>query len=131
MKFKSFTSIAVAAVMLVAFSLGLGSAAAADAQASLAGVPVKSYHFKAMGSAMECQTCHGVAVPTERPDGQACLACHGPMSQIKTQPNADDKYPHQSHHYGDLLSCVACHAEHKPSKDLCSNCHKVKFKNLK
>lgn len=33
----------------------------------------------------------------------ACAACHGTMDKIPTKPNAFDKVPHASAHYGNTL----------------------------
>ncbi len=122
----------VAGLMALAFCIGATTAMAAPGAAALSGVPIKEHHFKAMGDSLECKTCHLVAMPTARPaDDKACISCHGPMGDIKTKKNAYDKYPHQSHHYEDLLQCSACHSEHKPSRALCNDCHKVEFPNLK
>lgn len=49
--------------------------------ATLAGVPMKDHHAKLMQT---CETCHGTATPTERPDGKACIGCHGTMDKIPT-----------------------------------------------
>ena len=58
--------------------------------ATLAGVPMKDHHAKLMQT---CETCHGTATPTERPDGKACIGCHGTMDKIPTKPNRFDKFP--------------------------------------
>lgn len=98
--------------------------------ASINGVPMKDYHVKAFGNSMQCKMCHNTEVPTARPDDKNCIACHGPMSKIETPKNNFDKKPHQSAHFQDTLECTACHAEHKPSKDLCSTCHKVEWQSF-
>lgn len=95
------------------------------------GVPMKAHHFKVMGEKETCKTCHETEVPTERPNDKTCIACHGTMDKIPTKANKFDKFPHDSDHYGNTLECTACHAEHKPSRDICSNCHIVDFPNLK
>lgn len=116
------------AMMTAAF---LMTAATAQA-ASLAGVPMSEHHFKVMGGdKASCATCHGVNLPTSRPDGKACVSCHGTMDKIPTKPNKFDKFPHASAHYGDTLECTACHAEHKPSKAVCNDCHNVQWTNFK
>lgn len=98
---------------------------------TLSGVPIKAYHFNAMGDDVTCKTCHETAVPVERPNQDTCIGCHGTMDEIPTKENKFDKFPHDSDHYGNTLECTACHAEHKPSRALCNNCHIVDFPNLK
>ncbi|MCL1051310.1 cytochrome c3 family protein [Shewanella abyssi] len=80
---------------------------------------------------MTCKTCHTTKGKFQRPSDTACKDCHGGMSDIPTEPNRFDKNPHASHHYEDLLECTVCHSEHSPSKEVCSRCHIVEFKNLK
>lgn len=107
------------------------SLSAYSEESKLSGVPIKAHHFEVMGKIGSCETCHGTAVPTERPNAETCIICHGSMDQIPTKANQWDKFPHSSAHYGDTLECTACHAEHKPSRAVCSNCHIVDFPNLK
>lgn len=120
MKIHAFVAAALSSVAIAVF-----------AAAPSAGVPIKPHHANAMGSSLECKTCHEVAVPTQAPTDKACIACHGPIGSIPTKENADHKYPHQSPHYGDLVSCTSCHAEHRPSKAICTDCHIARFPNLK
>lgn len=96
--------------------------------ATLAGVPMKDHHAKLTQT---CETCHGTATPSERPDGKACIGCHGTMDKIPTKPNRFDKFPHASAHYGNTLDCTTCHAEHKASRALCNDCHVVEWTNFK
>lgn len=112
---------------LIAFSIVCSSAGAAE----LAGVPMKDHHLNAMGDMLTCETCHGVKTPVTRPDDKTCIACHGTMDKIPTKPNKFDKFPHNSDHYKATLECTACHAEHKPSRAICNDCHVVEFPNLK
>lgn len=111
-------------VMGVCAAFALTSAHAA----TLADVPMKDHHAKLMQT---CETCHGTATPTERPDGKACIGCHGTMDKIPTKPNRFDKFPHASAHYGNTLDCTTCHAEHKASRALCNDCHVVEWTNFK
>lgn len=108
----------------LALSLVIGSAQAA----TLAGVPMKDHHAALM---KDCSTCHGTAIPQSRPDDKTCIGCHGTMDKIPTKPNKYEKFPHASAHYGNVLDCTTCHAEHKPSRALCNDCHVVEFPNLK
>lgn len=92
---------------------------------------IKPHHVEALGGDMNCRTCHTTKGKFQRPDTQACIDCHGEMSEIPTKPNRWDKKPHSSHHYEDLLECTVCHSEHKASKAICNDCHVVEFSNLK
>lgn len=112
--------------------LTLGMAAtcsvlAADIQES----PVPGHHAKVFGGNFKCSVCHETELPVERPSSKACIGCHGTMDKIATPPNQFDKFPHASPHYGDSLECTVCHAEHKPSRALCNDCHVVKWNNLR
>ena len=74
------------------------SAFAADAP-TLAGMPMKH----SMAAQMQCSTCHDNTTEFTKPSTQKCESCHGPMAQIKTKANPQDKYPHQSAHYGNTV----------------------------
>ena len=113
-----------AAVIATALCLAAGQAAAG----SLAGVPLKDAHLKAMGQAAACSVCHGAALPKTRPSDKACIGCHGTMDKIPTPDNKWDKKPQDSPHYGDTLECTECHAEHKAGKALCNACHVAEWK---
>lgn len=102
------------------------SAFAADAP-TLAGMPMKH----SMAAQMQCSTCHDNTTEFTKPSTQKCESCHGPMAQIKTKANPQDKYPHQSAHYGNTVDCGVCHSEHKASQDLCSNCHQTQWTNFR
>ena len=77
------------------------SAFAADAPV-LAGMPMKH----SMAAQMQCSTCHDNTTEFTKPSTQKCESCHEPMAQIKTKANPQDKYPHQSAHYGNTVDCV-------------------------
>lgn len=97
---------------------------------SLFAQTLKPHHADAFGG-QDCQTCHVDQKAFTAPDQETCIVCHGEMSEIKTELNKDNKYPHQSPHYGDLVSCSSCHSEHGESKAICNDCHIVNFPNLK
>ncbi len=59
-----------------------------------------------MAAQMQCSTCHDNTTEFTKPSTQKCESCHGPMAQIKTKANPQDKYPHQSAHYGNTVDCV-------------------------
>lgn len=112
-------------LLVLAILMSMGTSAA-FAQ-SLAGMPMKHK----MAGQMECSTCHGTQTPFAKPASEQCIACHGPMANIKTKENPQGKNPHQSAHYADTVECSVCHSEHQQSKDLCSNCHKVQWQNFR
>ncbi len=118
-------SLIIGTLMALAGSFSVANAA------GLGGVPIKDHHMKALGSFLTCETCHGVALPTERPSDKSCKGCHGTMDKIQTKPNKFNKFPHASQHYGNTLDCTTCHSEHKKSRSLCNDCHVVDFPNLK
>ena len=60
----------------------------AASAAEVAGVPMKDYHVKAFGGAVQCAVCHETNVPKSRPNDKTCRMCHGPMEKIKTPDNA-------------------------------------------
>lgn len=109
----------------------LTSSLVAGAWAASPAVPMKDYHQRAFNGQMQCVLCHKTEMPTAPASDEGCRTCHGTMDKIATPDNAFDKKPHASAHFGDTLECTACHAEHKPSRDLCSTCHKVQWKNFK
>ena len=84
-----------------------------------------------LGDKATCAVCHGPGTPESRPSDTACIGCRGAMDKIPTKPNRFDKFPHASAHYGNTLECTTCHAEHKPSKALCNDCHNVEWTNFK
>lgn len=68
------------------------------------------------------------------PDNKACLACHGSykaLAELTKPADPHEPNPHASHHYGENIACTACHAEHKPSKVLCNDCHAFPFKAMR
>ena len=56
--------------------------------AEVAGVPMKDYHVKAFGGAVQCAVCHETNLPKSRPNDKTCRMCHGPMEKIKTPDNS-------------------------------------------
>lgn len=76
---------------------------------------------------LDCSVCHTTAGKTfETPESKTCIGCHGGMDAIKLKSNAFKKDAHHSPHYADWLECTQCHAEHKPAKSLCQDCHVMK-----
>ncbi len=115
---------ALGCILSAAFACGILAAA------QVGGVPMSEHHAKAFGANLQCSMCHGTALPVEPPSDKACIACHGTMDKIATKPNKFDKFPHASAHYGNTLECTTCHAEHKPSRAICNDCHVVEWQNF-
>ena len=76
-------------------------------QLGLCRPPMSEKHMKAFGGEAACAACQGSALPTSRSSDKACIGCHGTMDKIPTKPNAFDKFPHASAHYGNTLECTA------------------------
>lgn len=93
-------------------------------------------HHKALGDCALCHTQENAVAGNAFvvPDNKACLACHGSWQDLaeKTKPtDPHEPNPHKSHHYGENMSCTACHAEHKESRVICNDCHAFPFKPMK
>ena len=117
-----------AAAMLAA-ALGLSTTANA-------GPAELKPHHKALGDCALCHTQENAVAGNAFvvPDNKACLACHGSWQDLaeKTKPaDPHEPNPHKSHHYGENMSCTACHAEHKESRVICNACHAFPFKPMK
>ena len=55
-----------------------------------------------------------------------CLECHGTKKKLAERLGFIDSIkanPHNSIHDGTRLACDECHNEHKPSTNMCSECH--------
>ena len=106
------------------------AALAFTTSAASAGQQVKPYH-KAL--ATNCAACHTqenavAGNPFVIPDDKACISCHGSYADLaKKTAKLEEPNPHKSHHYGEGISCTACHAEHKPSTVYCNQCHDFKY----
>ncbi|GLS82052.1 cytochrome c3 family protein [Paraferrimonas haliotis] len=79
-----------------------------------------------------CNSCHQGS-GLKNANDEACVACHGDINSIETDasklpiPEAD---PHQSLHYNDGASCLACHAEHQKKQPACTECHRSWFEKM-
>lgn len=115
-------------VLTVFATLALGASVA-----QAASLEVKPHH---QWMSKDCATCHtkenavaGNAFVV--PDDKTCMGCHGSYAELaKKTENLGEPNPHASHHYGEGLSCTACHKEHQPAKVYCNECHEFKY-NLK
>ncbi|WP_443743329.1 cytochrome c3 family protein [Sutterella sp.] len=99
------------------------------ASASAAAPTLKPHHQ----SIKDCAVCHTAenAVAGNAfvvPSDKACMSCHGSYKDLaKKTANLGEPNPHASHHYGEGISCTACHKEHQPSKVYCNECHNFKY----
>ncbi|AJC86436.1 flavocytochrome c, heme subunit [Campylobacter sp. RM16704] len=75
---------------------------------------------------ISCKDCHG-AIPKEKfkpVQTQTCLNCHKSKEFLAQRLDfLDKKNPHNSIHDGLNLNCYSCHNEHKPSYNMCEDCH--------
>ncbi|MBV7438373.1 Cytochrome c3 [Aeromonas encheleia] len=75
-----------------------------------------------------CENCHQGKDPKQyqRLKTEDCLACHGSAQKVANRTrfmDANHTNPHNSLHDKLDLDCYECHAEHKPSQNLCQTCH--------
>lgn len=76
-----------------------------------------------------CNACH-TGNPKESVTDASCVQCHGAAASIEIDkrklplPEAD---PHKSIHYGQGVSCLACHSEHAKKAPVCTDCHRSWF----
>ncbi|MGL6124412.1 MAG: cytochrome c3 family protein [Shewanella sp.] len=77
-----------------------------------------------------CKGCHQGSGKQNATDA-ACVECHGDISSIildvKKLP-IPEASPHQSLHYNEGASCLACHSEHQKKAPVCAECHRTWFK---
>lgn len=96
---------------------------------SVLAMPVGASEFLADRHAargVDCATCHGVKTPTKAADTAQCLACHGDYAKLKALTQDVTPNPHYTH----MLDqpCIECHQGHKPSVNMCNDCHKFDLK---
>lgn len=87
---------------------------------------IKPYH-KALS--LKCEHCHETSEPKagERLGDKVCLDCHKSKEFLATRLEyLGKKNPHNSIHDGTNLSCYVCHSSHKPSQNMCKDCHNTK-----
>lgn len=103
-------------------------------------MPLKSYHkemFTNDDGSVECSACHGDTKRYSFPDEAKCISCHGDKASLAEEtarPGHGAEFepnPHDSLHYGQDLSCVYCHSEHKKPKVYCNQCHEFKYPDMK
>ena len=121
MKMKNVL-LASALTILAVFSSGTALAAAQT-------MPMGKHH-----AGMKCETCHTKANALKGnqfvvPDDKTCEGCHGSYASLREKTKGgSEPNPHHSAHFGDTLSCTACHKQHSEPKSYCNNCHDFKHK---
>lgn len=87
---------------------------------------IKDYHTKI---AIGCVNCHEGTDKTKYkavPES-TCLSCHISKEKVADRlAFLGGKNPHSSVHDGPNLSCHECHNSHKPSYNMCKDCHNTK-----
>ena len=74
---------------------------------------------------VKCAQCHLEKVPSEAPNMETCLQCHGGSYEELGMASAEKKpNPHYTH-VGDK-ECAVCHKGHKAPEFFCNDCHKFK-----
>lgn len=99
--------------------------AATTPAAPAASHSLKPHHGK-LG--FTCENCHQGGDPKQyqRLKTEDCLSCHGSAQKVANRTQFMDvnhTNPHNSLHDKLDLDCYECHAEHKPSQNLCQTCH--------
>lgn len=89
--------------------------------------PMKSHHDSLSLECIHCHTGQGDD-PKEfqTPGDEGCLSCHKNKEFLANRlVFMDDLHvnPHNSIHDGPNLFCDECHNEHKPSINMCAECH--------
>ncbi|RXJ70266.1 cytochrome C [Halarcobacter ebronensis] len=95
--------------------------------------PLKHSHNKL---SLDCIFCHEGQGDNpesfEAVDEDKCLFCHKSKIYLAKRLEFMDTLkanPHNSVHDGPNLYCDECHREHKPSVNMCSECHLKEIKN--
>lgn len=98
---------------------------------------VKEYPSKPHHAALslECIHCHEGQGDNpkefETPGDKGCLSCHKDKHYLADRLKFMDQLkvnPHNSIHDGPTLFCDECHNEHKPSVNMCIECHEHDIK---
>lgn len=94
--------------------------------------PIKTHHSKL---SFKCIFCHeGQGDDPEQfstPGDEGCLSCHKSKKLLAKRLEFMDTLhvnPHNSIHDGPILYCDECHNEHKPSINMCMECHEKEIK---
>lgn len=87
---------------------------------------IKPYH---QAVNLKCSDCH---LEKDKKDykfvkTEVCLTCHVSKKYLADRlAFLEHKNPHNSIHDGMGLNCRTCHSSHKPSYNMCADCHKAK-----
>ncbi len=94
--------------------------------------PLKSHHAEL---SLKCVFCHEGQGDNPEEFGlveeEACISCHKSKKYLAKRLAFMDKLhvnPHNSIHDGPTLYCDECHNEHKPSVNMCAECHEKEIK---
>ena len=73
-----------------------------------------------------CASCHQETPPSKAVPADKCLSCHGDYAKLKELTKDAKPNPHYTH----MLDqpCAECHKAHKPSVNMCQECHQFDFK---
>lgn len=84
---------------------------------------IKPHHKEVQ---MDCRDCHGNVSKENYKSVETltCLQCHSSKEKLADRLKfLGKKNPHNSIHDGQNLNCYSCHNEHKPSYNMCTDCH--------
>lgn len=121
--------------MIIFCMASLAVAAENDNNKSLPLMPMSSDKFTAKNYPIEgihkklglsCTDCHSESKPEEYSSAalNTCLNCHESNEKLKERTGhlGHTNNVHQSPHF-ESLACDVCHKSHKPSQNLCVQCH--------
>jgi uncharacterized paraquat-inducible protein A len=82
------------------------------------------------GKGVECSACHNESPPKASVPMAACLKCHGSYAKVAKRTDNVSPNPHASPHVDKMgeIACEKCHHAHKPSVDMCAECHEFGYK---
>lgn len=94
--------------------------------------PIKSHHENLSLSCTDCHEGQGDDPKNYKLVGdEGCLSCHKSKVALADRLKFMDALhvnPHNSIHDGPKLYCDECHNEHKPSTNMCLDCHSNEVK---
>ena len=74
---------------------------------------------------VNCAACHTETPPSQPVATEKCQSCHGDFDAMKEKTKQLSPNPHYTH-MGDQ-PCEECHRAHKPSVNMCSQCHRIEM----
>jgi len=82
------------------------------------------------GKGLACSGCHKESPPQAAVPMAACLSCHGSYIKVARRTDNVSPNPHASPHAPKMgeITCEKCHHGHKPSVDMCAECHEFGYK---